>query len=52
MAVDRGVLVNVDVDVLVSVRNVIGGTDLAEIHKEVKRQFLNLNEQEKTFARC
>jgi F-type H+-transporting ATPase subunit epsilon len=47
LAVDRGILVKVGVDVLVSVRNAIGGTDLAQLHEAVKREFLNLDEQEK-----
>ena len=47
VAVDRGVLVKAGVDVLVSVRNAIGGTNLAKLHEEVKRQFLSLDEQEK-----
>jgi F-type H+-transporting ATPase subunit epsilon len=48
MAVDQGVLVKTGMDVLVSVRNAIGGTDLAKLHEAVKREFLNLDEQEKS----
>ena len=48
VAIDQGVLVKAGPDVLVSVRNAIGGTDLDELHAAVKRQFLNLNEQEKS----
>jgi F-type H+-transporting ATPase subunit epsilon len=47
VAVDRGVLVKAGMDVLVSVRNAIGGTDLDKLHDAVKREFLALNEQEK-----
>jgi F-type H+-transporting ATPase subunit epsilon len=47
LAVDQGVLVKVGMNVLVSVRNAIGGTDLAELHEAVKREFLHLDEQEK-----
>ena len=47
VAVDRGVLVKAGEDVLVSVRNAIGGTDLAKLHEAVKREFLSLDEQEK-----
>jgi F-type H+-transporting ATPase subunit epsilon len=47
LAVDRGILVKAGMDVLVSVRNAIGGTDLAKLHEEVKRAFLSLDEQEK-----
>ncbi|HEV3436972.1 MAG TPA: F0F1 ATP synthase subunit epsilon [Gemmata sp.] len=48
MAIDQGVLVKAGMDVLVSVRNAIGGMDLAKLHEAVKRQFLNLDEQEKS----
>ncbi len=48
LAIDQGVLVKAGPDVLVSVRNAIGGTDLDALHEAVKRQFLNLNEQEKS----
>jgi F-type H+-transporting ATPase subunit epsilon len=47
LAVDQGVLVKAGIDVLVSVRNAIGGTDLAQLHEAVKREFLNLDEGEK-----
>jgi F-type H+-transporting ATPase subunit epsilon len=48
IAVDRGVLVKAGADVLVSVRNAIGGMDLDKLHEAVKREFLNLDEQEKS----
>ena len=48
LAVDQGVLVKAGLDVLVSVRNAIGGTDLAKLHDAVKREFLNVDEQEKS----
>ncbi len=48
LAVDRGVLVKAGPDVLVSVRNAIGGTDLGRLHEAVKRQFLTVDEQEKS----
>lgn len=48
LAVDQGVLVKAGMDVLISVRNVIGGTDLEKLHEAVKREFLNLDEQEKS----
>ena len=47
LAVDQGVLVKSGMDVLVSVRNAIGGTDLEKLHEAVKREFLNVNDQEK-----
>jgi F-type H+-transporting ATPase subunit epsilon len=46
VAVDEGVLVKTGLDVLVSVRNAIGGTDLGQLHEAVKREFLNLSERE------
>jgi F-type H+-transporting ATPase subunit epsilon len=47
LAIDQGVLVKVGDNVLVSVRNAIGGTDLDQLHEAVKREFLNIGEQEK-----
>jgi F-type H+-transporting ATPase subunit epsilon len=47
LAVDEGVLVKTGGDVLVSVRQAIGGTDLKGLHDEVKRKFLTLDEQER-----
>jgi F-type H+-transporting ATPase subunit epsilon len=46
VAVDEGVLIKIGMDVLVSVRNAIGGTDLGLLHEAVEREFLNLNERE------
>ena len=48
LAVDEGVLVKTGLDVLVSVRNVIAGTDLGQLHDAVEREFLNLDEQEQS----
>ncbi len=48
VAVDEGVLVKTGADVLVSVRNAIGGTDLGKLREAVEREFLNLDEQEKS----
>ena len=48
VAVDEGVLVKTGLDVLVSVRNAIGGTDLGQLHAAVKREFLNVNEQDQS----
>jgi len=48
MAVDEGVLVKTGDDVLVSVRNAIGGMDLGKLHEAVEREFRNLDEQEKS----
>jgi F-type H+-transporting ATPase subunit epsilon len=48
VAVDEGVLVKTGLDVLVSVRHAISGTDLSQLHETVEREFLNLNEQEES----
>ena len=48
MAVDEGILVKTGTDVLVSVRNAIGGTDLGQLRKAVEQEFLALDEQEKS----
>lgn len=45
-AVDEGVLVKTGDDVLVSVRNAIGGADLGKLHEAVEKEFLSLNDQE------
>jgi len=46
VAVDEGVLVKTGVEVLVSVRNAIGGTDLGQLREAVEREFLDLDERE------
>ena len=48
VAVDEGVLVKVGSQVLVSVRRAIGGVGLGQLREAVQREFLTLNEQEKT----
>ena len=48
LAVDQGVLVKAGMDVLVSVRNAIGGTDLDKLHEAVRQDFLNLDDQERS----
>ena len=47
VAVDAGVLVKAGADVLVSVRNAIGGMDLGKLREAVEREFVNLDEGEK-----
>jgi F-type H+-transporting ATPase subunit epsilon len=47
VAVDEGVLVKTGLDVLVSVRNAIGGTDLGQLREAVEREFLSLDERQK-----
>ena len=48
LAVDEGVLVKTGLDVFVSVRNAIGGTDLGQLREAVEREFLHLNEREQS----
>jgi len=48
LAIDEGVLVKSGMNVLVSVRNAMSGTDLTSLRQSVKQQFLSLNEQEKS----
>ena len=48
IAVDEGILVKTGSNVLVSVRNAIGGTDLGQLREAVEQEFLNLDEQEKS----
>ena len=47
IAIDEGVLVKTRLDVLISVRDAIGGMALDQLQEAVEREFLNLNEQEK-----
>ena len=47
VAVDEGILVKAGTDVLVSVRNAIGGTDLGTLRDAVARDFVNLDENER-----
>lgn len=48
VAVDEGILVKTGPNVVVSVRNAIGGTDLDQLREAVEREFLNLNEREQS----
>jgi F-type H+-transporting ATPase subunit epsilon len=48
MAVDKGILVKTGLDVLVSVRRAIGGTDLGKLHAAVEMEFLTLDENEQS----
>ena len=47
VAVDEGVLVKAGRDVMVSVRNAVGGDDLGQLRDTVEREFLNLGERER-----
>ena len=48
VAVDEGVLVKTGMDVFVSVRRALGGTDLRELREAVEREFLTLDEREQS----
>jgi F-type H+-transporting ATPase subunit epsilon len=48
LAIDQGVLVKSGMDVLVSVRNAIGGMDLDKLQEAVEQEFLSVDEQEKS----
>lgn len=48
VAVDEGVLVKAGAQVMVSVRNAIGGVDLGKLHETVEKEFLELDESEKS----
>ncbi len=48
VAVDEGVVVKTGAEVLVSVRQALGGTDLGQLRKAVDREFLTLDEQEQS----
>ena len=48
VAVDEGVLVKTGMDVLVSVRLAISGTDLGQLHAAVEKEFLTLDENEQS----
>ena len=48
VAVDEGVIVKAGPDVLVSVRRAMAGADLGQLRDAVEREFLTLDEQEKS----
>ena len=48
VAVDEGVLVKTGLDVLVSVRQALAGTDLGQLRDSVEQEFLNLDEHEQS----
>lgn len=47
IAVDEGILVKTGNEVLISVRNAIGGMSLDKLREAVEEEFLELDEQEK-----
>ena len=48
VAIDEGVLVKTGLEVLVSVRNAIGGSELDQLRKAVEQEFLMLDEHEQS----
>jgi F-type H+-transporting ATPase subunit epsilon len=46
VAVDEGILVKTGFNVLVSVRNAIGGMELSKLRSAVEKEFMQLDEQE------
>ena len=48
IAVDQGILVKTGLGVLVSVRSAIAGTDLSQLRAAVEREFLTIDEQERS----
>jgi F-type H+-transporting ATPase subunit epsilon len=48
VAIDEGVLVKTGLEVFLSVRSALGGTDLSKLHSAVEREFLSLDAQEKS----
>ncbi len=48
IAVDQGILLKTGLDVLVSVRSAIAGTDLGQLRAAVEREFLTIDEQERS----
>jgi len=46
VAIDEGVLVKTGEDVLISVRNAMGGMELEKLHTAVEQEFMQLDEQE------
>lgn len=48
LAIDEGILIKTGFQVSVSIRNAIGGVDLGKLHESVKKEFLNLDENERS----
>ena len=48
IAIDEGVLVKARMEVLVSVRNAIGGTDIGQLHNSIKKEYVKLDDNERS----
>jgi len=47
LAIDEGIMVKTGGQVMVSVRNAFGGTDLGKLHESVEKEYMNLDDSEK-----
>lgn len=47
LAVDEGILIKIGSQVLVSVRNALGGTELDKLRKSIENDYVNLEKTEK-----
>jgi len=47
LAVDEGILVKAGEEVLVSVRNAVGGAELGSLHQTVSQEYMKLDDHEK-----
>ena len=47
VAVDEGVMIKAGLQVLVSVRNAVGGADLGKLHQLADKEFVNIDKTEK-----
>jgi len=47
VAVDEGVMIKAGMQVLISVRNAVGGADLGKLHELVDKEFVNIDKTEK-----
>jgi F-type H+-transporting ATPase subunit epsilon len=48
IAIDEGVLIKTGAEVLISVRHAIGGANLGQLRQAVEREFVTLDERQKT----
>ena len=48
VAIDQGLLIKAGLDVLVSVRDAVNGTDLAKLREDVEKTFMALDDREKS----
>jgi len=48
LAVDEGIMVKAGIQVLVSVSNAFGGTDLGKLHESMEKEYMKLDDSERT----